>query len=1054
LNKSGLEFLILLLALVALTATRLLGQAVQFSSLSLKDGLSQNTVTALLQDREGFIWVGTRDGLNRYDGRNFLVFRGDRNATNRLSGNTITALYQDSRGFLWVGTNFGLNKLDPETFEVESFNHWFEDSLSLSSNTVRCIAEDAEGNLWVGTSNGLNRMTSEHEFKRYKIDEEDDKSLPGKEVQSLLVDKTGNLWVATEGGLGLFQPQEDAFLRFRYEYDDKKTISHNNVLALAEGADEHTIWVGTRNGLNRLDTETYEFERFFKNAPRPNFLSSDIIRSLLVDGDNIWVGTPNGLNRINPQTLRSSIYRHGNNELNSLPNDFILSMMVDTSGMIWIGTQSAGIATLNLEVPLFQTVTNSGSRGFEPERNRIYGFDCSADSLLWVATGMGIYLFNPRTEERIFDLPPRNHPINTPDFTALDILAAGDTILWIATERSGLWKYEIESDELTKFTVDSENPDGISSNRVNDILLDEKGCIWIGTSGGGVNRYDLSSGEFKAYRFDGEDPTSIRDNNIISLALDSEGRIWIGTGNAGAYLLDPTTDEFLIHLHEESKEHPLPHNTVNAIYLDPEGVVWVGTGGGGLARFDRAADSLAVYNRSSGLGNDFVYGISSDRFENIWLSTNAGLSAFNTRTNTFRNYTEEAVLSRNVFIQGSCFRSSNGIIYFGGANGFDFFNSFEIKENTYVPKVAIVNVDLLGDEAADTLGGRYQPINDTVVVPAGMAGVTFEFSSLSYKQPEKNQFAYRLPGVVDEWEYIGTRRYVSFSSIKPGNYVFEVLGSNNDGVWSAEPTSVAVIVKPTLSETLAFRILIALAVIGSLFAFYRYQTSREKARRRTLEKTVAERTKEIAKERDTNAMLLREVHHRVKNNLQVIVSLLNLQSIYIKDRAMIGVLSEIQNRIRSMSMIHQKMYKTENLASLNLREYIEDLSKNLIDTYRVQQRVELDVEVTVDDFSSDTLTPLGLFINEVISNSLKHAFKKDREGKITVKLHSRDGNKYRLEIGDNGIGFSNDPDEQTDSFGTELIGALTEQLNGELEVKSGPEGTYYKLDFEDIGRED
>lgn len=1050
LKNNLLQTLFFCVFLLMVLSLELKGQAVQFSNLSLKDGLSQNSITDIIQDRNGFVWVGTYDGLNRYDGNEFLIIRGEKGAEEKLSGNTVTALFEDSDGYIWVGTNFGLNRLNPRTFEIASYSHWFRDSLSLSNNSIRCIAEDKDGHLWVGTRNGLNKMLRDSTFQKFKIDEEDPYSLPGREVKDILVDEKGRIWVATEGGLGLYNPEKENFERYRYTYDDKSTLSNNNVLALAEGRDNE-IWVGTRNGLNKLNPEKKSFIRYYSDSNGGNFLSSNIIQSILVDREeNVWLGTPSGLTRVYPDITRSAIYRYGDNEINSLPNDFILSLMADESGMIWIGTQSAGIATLNLEVPKFNSVTFPVKMGFEPERNRVNGFCGNEDSGIWVASGEGIYLFNPNTGQSVFSLPGENHPINISGYSATDIETCGDSLLWVATEENGLWCYRMDSDDLTLFSVDSEILSGISSNQINDLLIDSDGNLWIGTSGGGLNYYDAELDEFRVYRFDGSDPNSIRDNNIISLAQDSNGSIWLGTGNAGAYVLDPNTETFIKHFHTDSSSQPLLHNTVNDIFMDEEGFVWMGTDNG-LVRYDPGSDSTNFYLLEDGLVNDVVLSITADQYGILWLSTNAGLSAFEKKTNTFRNYTEQVVLGRNVFTKDCCLSTEGGLIFFGGTNGFDYFNSVGFSENNYRPRIAITGIELFPESGVDSLIQELKVIGDSVWVDKNYAGISIAFASLSYKQPEKNRYAYRISGVVNDWRFLGERRYVSFSSLTPGVYEFEVKGSNNDGVWSEKPAKLTVIVEAAFWETSAFRIFAVLVVLALLFLFNRYLVASEKARRKALEMAVQERTEDIARERDTNAILLREVHHRVKNNLQVIVSLLNLQTIYIKDPKLLTTLSEIQNRVRSMSLIHQKMYKTENLSTINLREYIEDLAQNLLETYRIKHSVQLDVNVTVEKFHSDTLTPLGLFINEVISNSLKHAFRDDMKGKITVELHAIKDHKFSLVIGDNGRGMPSESGSKRESFGTELISALSEQLNGTMEVESSESGTRYRLIFEDVG---
>lgn len=1043
---------ILLLSLVALGHS-VIGQSVHFNAISLKEGLSQNTITTMVQDDRGYIWMGTKDGLNRFDGYEFIVFRSAKGDSTSLSSSSITALYQDTEGILWVGTPFGLNRFNPVTFETQSYYHWFEDSLTVSSNSIKCIGQDGEGNIWVGTDNGLNRLNEEGSFTRYAIAEGDSTSLPGKEVRDILLDDLGALWVATEGGLASYNSLSDSFKRHRYKFDDDNSLSYNNIFCLEKG-DQNTIWIGTRQGLNELKTDSMSFRRYFANTPIPGFLSSDIIQSLLFDDNgDLWVGTPAGLNKLHDDKESSTVYRYKENELNSLPNDYILSLLLDRSGVIWVGTQSAGVATLDREAPQFSSLTYSNLNGYEPEQNRIFGFSEAGDSAIWVASGRGINLYDQYADKSIFQLPGEHHPINRKDFTALAVRELNDTMLYIGTAEKGLWQYNSARDELTVFEINTTDSLSLTSNRITKIQPDKAGNLWLGSAGGGLIFFDSQTKKFTSYKFDGEDPTSIRDNNVISLSMDKEGMLYVGTGNAGLYVLDTETNQFINRYYSNSTDFRIPDNSINAIMVDNSGVFWLGTNGEGLVRVDQTEDSIVVYNRADGLANQVIHGITKDIFGIIWLSTNAGLTAFNEETRTFRNYTEQAVLGKNTFLQGSFFRDSEGVIYFGGANGFDYFNSIGLKENDFTPSASIVGYNLYTADGGDTLQSMDYNVGDTLIMNHNFTGVSFTFSALSFKQPEKNQYAHRLLGAFDDWQYSGNRRYVSFSTLTPGTYTFEVIASNNDGLWSNVPARVTLIVKASIWETTWFKIAMVFLVLIVLVLINRYQIEAEKARRRVLEHSVSIRTKEIAKERDTNVVLLREVHHRVKNNLQIIVSLLSLQSNYIKDKGMLDVFSEIQNRVRSMSMIHQKMYKTKNLASVNLKEYLDDLAQNLLETYRVGQSVELSVDITVDKFSADTLTPLGLIINEIFSNSLKYAFPNGQEGTISVSLHQISLGKYRLVIGDNGVGFPDDFEEDQDSFGSELIEALTEQLNGTLKVRDDLKGAFYQLDFEDVGTE-
>lgn len=1007
----------------------------------------------MVQDDRGYVWMGTSDGLNRFDGYDFIVFRSVKGDSTALTSSTITALYQDTEGILWVGTTFGLNRFNPETFENESYYHWFEDDQSISSNSITCIGQDAEGNIWVGTDNGLNRLGQNGKFIRYELTEGDASSLPGKEVRDILLDDLGALWIATEGGLATYNSLSDSFRRFRYKFDNNNSLSSNNILCLEKG-EQSTIWIGTRQGLNELDTETMNYRRYNRIQPSQGFLTSNIIQSLLYDDNgDLWVGTPSGLNKLYDQRSKSKTYRYRENELNSLPNDYVMSLLLDRSGLIWVGTQSAGVATLNREAPQFNSVTYSNLEGYDPEQNRIYGFSEAGDSAIWVATGNGIHLFDPYADESVFQLERKDHPINLNDFKALSISEVGDTMLYIGTAEKGLWQYNRVREELKIFGVNADDSLSISSNRITKIEADVNGNLWLGTAGGGLNYFDVKSEKFEVYRFDGEDPNSIRDNNIISLDLSRDGLLYVGTGNAGLYVLNTKIKKFIKRYHINSTDLQIPDNSMNSIMVENSGVVWIGTNGEGLLRINQADDVVEVFNRANGLANQVVHGITKDVFGIVWLSTNAGLSAFNEDTRTFRNYTEAAVLGKNTFLQGSFFRDGEGVIYFGGANGFDYFNSIGLRENDYIPSVSIVGYNLYTSAGGDSLQQVIYSMGDTLRLSPEYTSVSFTFSALSFKQSYKNQYAYRLTGVFDDWQYSGTRRYISFSTITPGTYTFEVIASNNDGLWSTAPAQITLIVEASIWETIWFKLATVLLVLGILILISRYQIKSEKARRKVLEHAVTIRTKEIAKERDTNVVLLREVHHRVKNNLQIIISLLSLQSNYIKDKGMLNVFSDIQNRVRSMSLIHQKMYETKNLASVNLKNYLDDLATNLLDTYEVGQSVTLSVDITVDKFSADTLTPLGLIINEIFTNSLKYAFPDGREGNISVSLHQLSAGTFRLIIGDNGIGFPDNFEEDQDSFGSELIEALTEQLNGTLVIRADLPGAFYQLDFEDVGNE-
>lgn len=1029
-------------------------QNVRFQSISLANGLSQSTVTCFEQDKEGFMWVGTRDGLNRYDGYNFAVIKHQDGDSASLSSNLITAIVQDSNDHIWVGTSFGLNRLNGETLLSKGYFRASKDESSLSSNSIRCIAEDVQGRIWIGTDHGLNRLADEKgSFKRYSITAGDSTSLSNNTVNDILIDGMGQMWVATDGGVNLYDPESDSFRRFMSAFADGRSVANNMVTDLEEGPGD-TLWIGTQDGLNWMNVSEKRISRIARKQVDLNLIGVRINSLLTDEAGDLWVGTPVGLNRINSKTLRNlSVYKSAPNDFHTLPNDYVMSLFQDLSGMMWIGTQSAGIATLNEELPKFLTISSAGTENYDPLQNQIYDM-CEINSdEIWMGTGKGIVQYQP-SEKRISVLSDQNQSLLTDlDFAVKSIVAVDDSIIWMATNGGGLIAYHPKKKTISTYRSDLQADFVIPSNRINQALPDSLGNLWLATSDNGVLYMDFLQDTIKTLAVNLDDPKSLRDNNVNVLAIQSDSILWIGTDNAGLYAYNMHSESFIDFVSDRDEKLRLSTRGINDLYVDELDKLWVAFTGEGLSFYDSNQNAFVTYQLKDGLASNEVLSILSDDYGNLWVSTNRGISVFSLSESKFRNFSEQDVLSKNSFYSKSSYRDENGMLYFGGANGFGFFNAVGLKANNYIPPVVVTGIQNLNESTLNTPWEIAQPRIDTLTLDNDHSGFTMEFASLNFKQPEKNQYAYRLIGLFNSWKYTGTRRFATFLNLDPGNYVFEVIGSNNDGVWNEVPAKIVIVVQPALWQNLWFQALLAIGLLALLYFFYRYQISKQRARNKELEQAVVIRTTEISQERDTNAILLKEVHHRVKNNLQVIVSLLNLQKRFIENKEFGDVFSEVQDRVRSMSLIHQKMYQTADLQTVDIEEYITDLSNNLLTSYSVDQDIELEIHVGVNRFKADTLTPLGLIMNEVITNSLKYAFDVDKKGRIFVELTKLDQmEKYRLVIGDDGVGMSPEKNEDpSDSFGTELISALVEQLNGTIILREGGPGTVYQIDFEDQG---
>ena len=999
------------------------------------------------------MWFGTRDGLNRFDGYKFEVLQYNGQDSSSISNNDITSLLVDKNGDIWAGTSFGLNKINAHTLQAKAFYHWFENPYAISSNKIRTLAEDQQGRIWIGTNNGLNRLDDweKNDFKKYTIDSDDPYSLSNNAVNDILIDSKGRIWVGTDGGLNLYRPETNDFKRFRFKFEDDNSLSNNLVQTICEDLDGN-LWIGTKYGLNKYNPEMDVFTRYFAEKPKAGLIASNIINEVKIDDSgDLWVGTPSGLSRISHEMSKSIQYNTIPGKTNTLPNDHILSLFIGSSDMIWVGTNSAGVATLDLSATQFYSVVYSGQDGFEPEENQIYSFFEADTNHFWVGTGRGLVIYNHYSDTSFFFANSSKRSLGKISKPVLSFAKTADGIYWLGTDGGGLVSYRFSNDSLVSYTTQFENPYSISSNTINDIKVSGNDNLWIATAGGGLCYFDRVTKSFRTYRFDGADQTSIRDNNVNCIAVDSDENVWFGTGNSGLYFLNVKTDELKNYTAGNIKEGLLPSNSINQLYLDSSDQLWIASSGGGLSKYIAEKGYFETYNANNGLSNNVVLGLTADGNGNLWMSTNGGITTFNVKTETFRNYNEQEVLGQNTFYPRSCLHTSSDLLIFGGSNGFDYLNTRGIQENHFIPPVVITTFQLMDRRDHATKLDLLADSPEKVVLEYNHSGFTIEFAALNFEQSSKNQYAYRLKGLFDQWRYIGNRHFATFSNLSPGTYIFEVKGSNNDGYWNEEPSYVRIVVRPAYWQTSWFQILIIVSIMFALYLFYKYKLSSEKERNQQLESAVKVRTTEISRERDTNAILLKEVHHRVKNNLQIIVSLLNLQSRFISDSKLLNVFSEIQNRVRSMSLIHEKMYKTKDLKTVNIEEYITDLSQSLLSTYRLGQKVHLDIQVEVNRFHSDTLTPLGLIINEVISNALKYAFQEDKTGTIIVRLTKLENGRFILIIGDDGIGIPKDiVMGETESFGTELISALSEQLNGTIKLLDDVKGTVYEVEFEDV----
>ncbi len=810
---------------------------VRFEHLTNRDGLSQNTVFAIVQDRQGFMWFGTKVGLNRYDGYGFKVFTHDPFTAGTLSEAFVRAIHVDREGKLWIGTNLGgLNRFDPVTETFSHFRHDPDDPASPSHDDVRAIHEDSDGRLWIGTQGGgLNRLDpATRTFVRYRRDRDDRASLSHDDVRAIHEDRAGRLWVGTYGGgLNRLETGPDGaatFVRYRRDRDDPSSLVDNRVRAIAEDPDGG-LWIGTNGGLDRLDPATGTFTHFRHDPADPASLSDDRVRSLYADRDGrIWIGTRRGLNRFEPATGVFTRYLHDPETPHSLSGESAYSIFQDRSGGIWIGTYNGGANRFDPDAERFALYRHDPGDPGSLAADEVTALEADRGGGLWIGTyGGGLDHLDAARTTFTHYRHDRRDPTSLADDRVGCLLVDRAGVLWVGMYDRGLSRFDAGAEHFVHYRHDPQDPRSLSRDYVRDLFEDSGGRLWIGTQGGGLNRFEHESGTFLRYRHDPQDPESLSHDSVFALQEDRAGNLWIGTYGGGLNRLEPESGAFTHYGHDPEDPASLSHDAVSSIHEDAAGRLWIGTYGGGLNRLEPEAGTFAHVASSDSPVQNAVLGILEDRLGRLWLATNRGLTRFDPETGRWATYDVRDGLQDVEFNPGAYARSADGEMFFGGNSGFNAFHPERFEDNTFVPPVVLTSFEVFGQ---DVRGARSSSHLEAVELSWKDNFFSFEFAALSFRRPDKNRYLYRLEGLDDGWVDAGSRRFASYTKVPPGDYVFRVRGSNNDGRWNDEGASVRIAITPPPWKTPAFYALEALLAAGLLAGAFVLQRRRLKRQER------------------------------------------------------------------------------------------------------------------------------------------------------------------------------------------------------------------------------
>ncbi|HQT21535.1 MAG: hypothetical protein B7X86_01250 [Sphingobacteriales bacterium 17-39-43] len=840
----------LFIFLIVFSAIKVFSQKPKFnlSKLNSTNDISQHTILSIHKDKFGFIWFGTQDGLNRYDGFKFDVYKYSDNNKHSLPSNYIQTISEDKDGNLWLGTRtHGISKFRRSDRTFINYKHDSKVKKSLSSNKINHVLVDKKGRLWIATNKGLNLFNSKAEtFQHFFHNSSDKNSLSSSNIISIYEDSGNNLWVGTDNGLNLLNPESGKWTRFS---DKRPGHQSNNYINTIIEDNQKQLWAGTYEGLNLINKQSGEFTYFAIDPEKKSSYNVNPVFTLAAGIKNkLWIGSNTTLQLFDTE-LKKKINIADNQQIQSLiPDDGIYSLLNDASGILWVGTSSHGVLKYDRNLSYFMPLKYSPDNT-PTAKNIIRGIAEDKKGNLFLATDAGLDYFDRSSNT----IQTYKHDINksgslASDYTSQVLVNKANTGVWVGTASNGLDYLDLKSRQFKHFKA-GKGDYTINNNGVYALLEDKKGRIWIGTDGGGVNVYDPLSKKFTKYTHNDNDPATISDNSIQYLFEDKAGRIWMSGYSNGLSIFNPKNQTFS---HLNSSNSRISSNVISTIHEDRKGNIWIGTMERGLNKYDPKAGTFKSYNEDNGLVNNTINFISEDNKGFIWISTNSGVVRFDPEKESYRNFGKHNGLKSSEFNMASGVKLKSGEIALGNINGFNIIDPDGLHSNKNKPKVVLTSLEILNEVVP--IGASSSPLKeslllaDEITLEHGQSVFTLSFAALDFSVPEDNNYAYKLEGFDKNWNFVGKQRKATYTNLDPGTYVFKVIASNNNNIWNSEGVSLRINITPPFWMTWWFRMLAVLILIGLVYLLFRFKMRTVRKQKAELEILVNERTSQILKQ--------------------------------------------------------------------------------------------------------------------------------------------------------------------------------------------------------------
>lgn len=891
--SKSIRIIVIFIALISCYWAKSQNADYNFETLSVKDGLSHNNVYSIIQDKLGYLWIGTQDGLNKYDGYKFTIYRHEPDNPNSITTGNFGKIFQDSSGVFWFGTyGGGVDVYDPKTGILKNYKNDPYNNTTLSNNQITFIFQDSYGEMWIGTaSGGLNRFNKETgDFKRFQYDPNNFSSISHTRAKCICETKDGTLWIGTGNGLNRYNRNTETFTHIKHNPNNSNSIAANSIQHILADKDGN-IWIAIREGgLDKYNPNTGTFTHYKHNPKNPQSISDNKVEFLFIDSyDQFWAGTyEGGLNFFDRKTETFKHYKHNPNITGSISNDRIEYIFEDKSKILWVGTRGGGINKLDLKPKKFKNLTHIPKNYNSLPHPSVMSVNEDSLGNIWIGTdGGGLTRYNPKNNSY-------KHFQHSHDYQSISanrvwsILVDRKGIVWVGTYLGGLNRVEFINGKakITSFQHDENNENSISSNQINSIVEDSTGNIWIGTSNG-LNKIIINKGEisFKKYFQNNTDAVAFVDNYISNIFIDSKNNFWVGSYLGGLFLFDPQKENFTNYSPKNSESSFKRDIHIMVIFEDSHQNLWLGTESNGIIKYDYSKNTFSVHPKNENLLSNMIMGMVEDDMGNIWISTSRGLSKYTPWNDNLYNYTYTDGLISSGFNRNSLLKDHNGKMYFGSNAGLTSFYPLEVSNNPFLPQVVITDFRVLNKSEWNNNLLPYEKIlheNKQIELTSKDYFFTVEFAALDFTIPPENQYKYKLENFDDEWIDASFSRTATYTNLDPGTYVFKVLGSNNDKIWNETPTEITIKVIPPFYKTKWFIVVSIILFIAFIIIYIRIRTKNLIRDKRILEEKIVARTDKINSQKEelqTQAENLANINKELENQHNILEQLVQERTI-------------------------------------------------------------------------------------------------------------------------------------------------------------------------------